>query len=356
MSASHVSGIHEIDLPKLIIIGDGALNRVTQVLRSVKANITKAAIITGENTYRVGGSVVEKGVKEVSDAVIIRVRDAAVATANHVLNVVKDENVEIVLGVGGGKSIDIAKYVASRLGIPVISIPLAPSHDGIASPFASLKGTDKPYSVYTKVPHVIIADTEILSRAPRRLILSGMGDLLGKLVSVKDWRLAHTLKGEYYGEYAAQLALMSAKHVIRFHELIASGSPEGVRLLAEALISSGVSMCIAGSSRPASGSEHLFAHALEIMAPGVALHGEAVAIGTILMLYIYGDKRWRLVRRIMKKVGLPTTAYDLGLDPSILVKALSIAHSIRPERYTILGDHGLSEEAALRVLKETGVI
>lgn len=355
MTTSSTGGIHEIDLPKLIIIGSGALGRVAQALKSVRRELSKVAIVTGENTYRAGGVLVEKSAKEVTDVVVVTVRDATVTTANHVVDTLKDEKVEVVLGVGGGKPIDVAKYVASKLGIPMISVPLAPSHDGIASPFASLKGTDKPYSVYTKVPYVIIADTVVLSKAPKRLILSGMGDLLGKLVSVKDWRLAHMLRGEYYGEYAAQLALMSAKHVIRFHELIASGSPEGVRLLAEALISSGVSMCIAGSSRPASGSEHLFAHALELIAPGAALHGEAVAIGTVLMLYIYGDKRWRLVKKIMEKVGLPSTVYDLGLEPSIFVKALSIAHSIRPERYTILGERGLSEEAAIRVLKETGV-
>ncbi|MEM2014299.1 MAG: NAD(P)-dependent glycerol-1-phosphate dehydrogenase [Desulfurococcaceae archaeon] len=351
-----MSSIHKIDLPKRIVIGDGALNEIPLILKFAKNNVSKVAMVTGEHTYSVGGFIVEKMVKDQADVVVVKVQDAHVNTAERILDKLRNESVDAIFGVGGGKSIDIAKYVSSKLKVPMISVPLAPSHDGIASPFASLKGTSRPYSVYTEVPYAIVADTSILARAPRRLILSGMGDLLGKLVSVKDWRLAHRLRGEYYGEYAAQLALMSAKHVIKYHELIASGSVEGVRILVEALISSGVSMCIAGSSRPASGSEHLFAHAIELLAPGRVLHGEAVALGTVVMLYIYGDKRWRSVKEIMRKTGLPTSTYELNIEPEVLVKALTIAHTIRPERYTILGERGLSEEAALKVLKETGIV
>jgi glycerol-1-phosphate dehydrogenase [NAD(P)+] len=144
--------------------------------------------------------------------------------------------------------------------------------------------------------------------------------------------------------------------VLKYHEIIAGGSPEGVRILVEALVSSGVSMCIAGSSRPASGSEHLFSHALEIVAPGKALHGEAVALGTVIMLYIYGDPLWRRIKSVMEKIGLPTKARELGVTGEELVKALTIAHTIRPERYTILSESGLSREAAIKALKETGVI
>ncbi|MEM0368359.1 MAG: NAD(P)-dependent glycerol-1-phosphate dehydrogenase [Desulfurococcaceae archaeon] len=352
-----MSNIHEIFLPQKVIVGEGAIFTLPNVLKSLaRKNKLKIGLVTGETTYKVGGVLVEELVNEIGEISVWKIRDSTLETANKVADEIQDKKIEVVLGVGGGKSIDIAKYSGHRANIPAISIPLAPSHDGIASPFSSLKGTDKPYSMRTTVPYAIIADTEIISKSPRRLILSGLGDLLGKLVSVRDWALAHRLKGEYYGEYAAQLALLSAKHVLKYHEVIATGSVEGVRILVEALISSGVSMCIAGSSRPASGSEHLFAHALEMLAPGRVLHGEAVAVGTIIMLYIYGDPLWKKVKRIMKKIGLPTTAEELGLQGDILVRALSIAHAVRPERYTILGEKGLSEDAARMVLKETGII
>ncbi|MEM4717212.1 MAG: NAD(P)-dependent glycerol-1-phosphate dehydrogenase [Desulfurococcaceae archaeon] len=352
-----MNNVHEIKLPQSVYVGEGAVNNISTIIRELtKQSILKIGIVTGENTYSIGGIIIEKQIRDLGSIYVWKVRESTIDTANKVLDEVLDKEINVMLGVGGGKSIDIAKYAGFKAGVPVISIPLAPSHDGIASPFASLKGIDKPYSIKTTTPYAILADTEIISRAPRRLILSGIGDLLGKFVSVRDWALAHRLKGEYYGEYAAQLALLSAKHVLKYHEVIASSTPEGVRILIEALISSGVSMCIAGSSRPASGSEHLFAHAVEMLSPGRVLHGEAVAIGTVIMLYIYGDSLWRKVRNVMRKIGLPTTARDLGLPGDVLVKALSIAHEIRPERYTILGERGLSIDASLKVLKETGIL
>jgi glycerol-1-phosphate dehydrogenase [NAD(P)+] len=344
-------------LPKKVIIGNGAIIRIRDIIEEIiNCEDNSVGIVTGENTYRVGGVIVEKNVRECAKPKILITKTSTLVEAEEISEVARKEQVNLVIGVGGGKVVDIAKYVGYKLGIPVISVPLAPSHDGIASPFASLRGTNKPYSIRVVTPHAIIADIDLISKAPRKLILSGIGDLLGKLVSVRDWRLAHRLKGEYYGDYAAQLALLSAKHVLKYHEAIASGAPEGVRILVEALISSGVSMCIAGSSRPASGSEHLFSHALELVAPGKALHGEGVALGTIIMLYIYGDPLWRKIRSIMKKIGLPTTARELGVDNEDIIRALTIAHTIRPERYTILGESGLSREAAIRVLRETGII
>jgi len=348
---------HEITLPVKVVVGYGILENIVKYIERSLSSVERVGVITGENTYSVAGSRVEKLLRASGFTVITwRVDRPDLAIAEAIAEKALDQNIDLVLGVGGGKSIDIAKYVAYKTGKHMISVPTAPSHDGIASPFASLRGLNRPTSIHTVTPYAIIADIDIISKAPQKLIRSGVGDLLGKLTAVKDWRLAHKLRNEYYGEYAAQLALLSAKHVIRYHDIIASGNPEGVRILVEALISSGVSMCIAGSSRPASGSEHLFSHAVEMLAPGKALHGELVALGTILMLYLYSDPMWKRVKKIMKKIGLPTTAEELGISPEVLVEALTIAHKIRPERYTILGEHGLTREAAWNLLKKTGVI
>jgi glycerol-1-phosphate dehydrogenase [NAD(P)+] len=350
--------IHEITLPVKVVVGYSVIDKITDYLEKTGlADIHNAGIVTGENTYRVAGSRIKELLSDKGyDVTVWKVKRPDINTAEEIAREARRHGIKLVLGVGGGKSIDLAKYAAYKNNGYMISVPTAASHDGIASPFASLKGLDRPTSIHTVTPYAIIADIEVISKAPPRLLRSGVGDLLGKLVAVKDWRLAHRLRNEYYGEYAAQLALMSAKHVIRYYELIASGSPEGVRVVVEALISSGVAMCIAGSSRPASGSEHLFGHAIEILAPGKVLHGEAVALGTVLMLYLYGDPMWKRIRRIMKRIGLPTTARELGLPPETLVEALTMAHKIRPERYTILGDRGLTREAAWNLLRETGVV
>lgn len=352
-----MSNTHNIELSKKVIIGSGALSKVRDIVEEItNCRGSVVGIVTGENTYRAGGALVESLISSCAEPKILLVKTPTLSEAESVAEKIRSEGIKLVLGVGGGKSIDVAKYAGYRANIPVISVPLAPSHDGIASPFASLKGTSKPYSIHVVTPYAIIADIDLISKAPKKLILSGIGDLLGKFVSVKDWRLSHRLKGEYYGDYAAQLALLSAKHALKYHEIIASGSSEGVRILVEALISSGVSMCIAGSSRPASGSEHLFSHALELISPGRVLHGEAVALGTVTMLYIYGDPLWKKIKKVMSKIGLPVRAEELGVSSEEIIKALTIAHTIRPERYTILGEGGISREAAAKILKEIGVI
>ncbi len=349
---------HKIILPKLVVVGNNIASNITRYLEEINVSTDdRIALITGPHVYEKISRKIEERLKASGLKVSTWIVESPhISVAEKVAAETGEQGITIYLGIGGGKSIDIAKYSASRNNGLLVSVPTAASHDGITSPFASLKGRDKPTSMPAVTPTLILADISIISRAPRRLNLSGVGDLIGKLTAVKDWQLAHRLKGEYYGEYAAQLALLSAKHVLRYHELIGSGNPDGIRILVEALISSGVAMCIAGSSRPASGSEHLFSHALDILAPGKALHGEQVGVGTIMMLYLYGDKRWKKVRSVMKRIGLPVTARELGIPAEIIVKALTIAHRIRPERYTILGENGLTPEAAWRLAKETGVI
>ena len=141
----------------------------------------------------------------------------------------------------------------------------------------------------------------------------------------------------------------------RNSKLIGEGSEEGTRIVVEALISCGVAMSIAGSSRPCSGSEHLFSHALEKVAPGKALHGERCGVGTIMMGYLH-KLNWRRLRRVLREVGAPTTAAELGVKPEEIVEALTLAHKIRPERYTILGEKGLARASAEKLAKVTGVI
>ncbi|MEM1874723.1 MAG: iron-containing alcohol dehydrogenase, partial [Candidatus Hadarchaeales archaeon] len=144
-----------------------------------------------------------------------------------------------------------------------------------------------------------------------------------------------------------ELIIANAKVIKRYTE-------ESVRKVVKSLISSGVAMAIAGSSRPASGSEHLFSHALDMVAPKPALHGEQCGVGAIMMSYLQGGD-WEIIRNALKTIGAPTTAKELGIPPKYIVKALTIAHKIRPERYTVLGG-GLGRKEAERLAKITGVI
>lgn len=343
---------HIIDLPKRVYIGNDLLQNVNNYFKDL--NLQEPFLI-------VTGPLVKKIVTEkITDNLafkheVIEVQSADISEAYKVEEFAKQIKANIIIGVGGGSVIDVAKYVAHRLDKDFISIPTAPSHDGITSPFAAIKGLGKPISIKAKGPLAIITDINVLSSAPRRLINAGIGDIIGKIIAVRDWKLASKLRGEYYGDYTASLALMSAKHALSCTRILNKDIKAGVRTLTEALISSGVAMGMAGSTRPASGSEHLFAHAIEMLYPNVGLHGELVALGTILMAYVHGIN-WRKIKRAMRRVGLPTKAKEIGIPDEGVIKALTIAHTIRPERYTILGDRGLTWESAEKIARETGVI
>ena len=260
-----------------------------------------------------------------------------------------------IIGVGGGKSVDVGKLAAFRLHLPFYSVPTSASHDGISSPFASLRGLDRPYSVMAKPPVGILADIEIIASAPKRLLASGCGDLVSKLTAVKDWELAHKVTGEYYGGYSASLALMSANAVLSRSKTLARFGKEEVRDLVEALISTGVAAGIAGSSRPCSGSEHLFSHYLDMLAPESGLHGEKCGIGTIMMAKLHRIE-WKRVRSALKNVGAPVAASQIGIDDSAVIEALTKASTIRPDRYTILSKKKLTRKSATDLARSTGVI
>lgn len=276
-----------MQLPREVIVGKGTLKRVPEVVKRLGIK-GKALVISDQQCYELAGRTVSKLLEESGlDVDFLLVKTMTTKDVLAVENQIKELKPQILFGVGGGTIIDSAKVSSGSQNIPFISVPTTVSHDGIASPLASIKGSDKPYSILAQAPLAIIADTEVIAQAPWRFVISGCGDIISKFTAVKDWKLAHLENGEYYGGYAASLALMSAKLVTENAELIVYRQDEGLRILLEALISCGVAMSIAGSSRPCSGSEHLFSHALDIINSNHAMHGEQCGVGTILTAYLY---------------------------------------------------------------------
>jgi glycerol-1-phosphate dehydrogenase [NAD(P)+] len=344
-----------MQLPREVIVGNGVLTRVTEVAQRLGLS-GSALIIAGAKSCEIAGKTVRDLLEQTGmnvDTLLVEK-----ATLKEIFNVeerIKAWKPRVLIGVGGGTKIDVAKLSSSRQGIPFISVPTTLSHDGIASPLASVKGLDKPYSLMAQAPLAIIADTDAIAQAPWRSVISGCGDIIAKFTAVKDWWLAHAEKNEYYGEYSASLALMSTKLVIQNAQLIQPGNEEGLRVLLEALISCGVAMSIAGTSRPCSGSEHLFSHALDMVNCPHAMHGEQCGVGSILTAYLY-KANWKRIRDTLKQIGAPTTACELGVKDEDVVKALEMAATIRPERYTILHKLNLNYEACEKVAKITGII
>lgn len=344
-----------MQLPREVVVGNGTIEGVIDV--SKRLGFTRSAlIIAGLKTYEIAGKIVKELLEDEEVQVdVFLVGSATIKDVEAIEEKIRVFKPQVVFGVGGGTKIDVAKLSSARQGVPFISVPTTASHDGIASPLSSVKGFEKPYSVMAHAPIAIIADTSIIMQAPWRSVVSGCGDVIAKFTAVRDWKLAHKEKNEYYGEYAASLAMMSAKLVIQNADLIGSKSEGGLRVLIEALISCGVSMNVAGSSRPCSGSEHLFSHALDLVATKHAMHGEQCGVGTIMMAYLH-KANWKGIRKTLEKLEAPVNAEGLGAERENVVKALEMAPQIRPERYTVLNKLNWNRRDFERLAKVTEVI
>jgi glycerol-1-phosphate dehydrogenase [NAD(P)+] len=343
-----------MELPRKVAVGSGIIYELSEICADLKLQ-PKALIVTGPNTLEIVG-------KEISDLLlkggfepdILIGRASRLDEVDSVEAKAREINAGFIVGAGGGRSIDIAKLASLRVGIPFLSVPTAASHDGICSSQASLTVNGETTSVPAQSPLAIVADTGLISRAPARLLSAGCGDIISNYTALLDWQLAHRLRNEEYSEYAAALSGMTARMIVELAPTIRPGLEESAKTVVKALISSGVAMSIAGSSRPASGSEHKFAHALNRIAPGKALHGELCGLGTIVMMYLHGGD-WEMIKDALISVGVPTTASGLGISSDIVIEALVNAHEIRPDRYTIL-DAGLNRRAAERAAEVTGII
>lgn len=344
-----------MELPRKVLVGRDVVNMVGEVCVSLGLT-SSALIVSGPKTSKVAGEKVATSLYESKiPSRIILVEESTMSEVEKVRAESKKVKPCVIIGVGGGKSIDVAKLAAYLEGLPFISVPTAASHDGIASPRASIKDVGPPHSLKAATPLVIVADTNIIGNSPYRLTAAGCGDVIANITSVKDWELAYKLRNEYFGEYAASLARLSGELILQNAFFIAQRTENSLRTVIEALISSGVSMGIADSSRPASGAEHMFSHALDMIAPKPALHGEQCGVGAIMMMYLHGGD-WQAIRDALKIIGAPVTAKELGIDAEYIIEALCMAHKIRPERYTILGEKGIDREAAIRLATVTGVI
>jgi len=344
-----------MQLPREVIVGKGTLQRIPEVVKRLGLK-GPALIVAGKKSYEIAGKTVRDLLEQTGIAVdMLLVQTATIRDVLTIEERITEWKPQVLFGVGGGTKIDATKLSGAHQEIPYISVPTTVSHDGIASPLASLKGLGKPYSIMAQAPLAIIADTEAIAQAPWRSVVSGCGDVMAKFTAVKDWKLAHIKKNEYYGEYAASLALMSAKLVAQNVEVMREGNEEGARVLLEALISCGVAMSIAGSSRPCSGSEHLFSHALDMFKGSQGMHGEQCGVGTIIIAYLYGEN-WKRIRETLKRLGAPTTARELGAKDEEVVRALDFASTIRPDRYTILQKLNLSYEECTKAAKATQII
>ncbi len=344
-----------MELPRNVVIGHDALLEVEKVCDNLKLGKT-ALLVVDETTKKVAGDAVASLLSDagytVEDFII---KEADKETIEEVKTVSVENGTSFLLGVGGGRPIDVAKCASTNAGLPFLSVPTAASHDGIVSSRASIKSDNGRESIVAQSPMAVIMDTYVISQSPHKLLAAGCGDIISNSTAVKDWLLARNLKNEYYSSYAASLAEMTAHLLLERADSIKPKLEESAWFVAKALVSSGVAMSIAGTSRPASGSEHLFSHALDNISKPPALHGEQCGVGTIMMMYLHGGD-WGRIRNGLLAVGAPTSARGMDLPEDDIIEALVTAHKVKKDRYTILGDEGLTRDAAENLARTTRVI
>jgi len=341
-----------IKLPRNVLVGHGVLDDLSAAVEELYLTGRPLVVTSPTPNDLVGDRV--RAQFDVAGTVVIET--ASFDAVERVAEAAEAADAGYLVALGGGKPIDTAKMASDRLNCGLVSVPTAASHDGIVSGRSSIPEGDTRHSVAADPPLAVVADTEILADAPWELTSAGCADIISNYTAVKDWQLAHRLKNVEYSEYAGALSQMTAEMLVEASDAIKPGFEESAWLVAKALVSSGVAMSIAGSSRPASGAEHLISHQLDRLVPGASLHGHQVGVAAIVTEYLHSGERgeWADIRDALAEMDAPTTASGLDIDDDTFLEALTTAHTIR-DRYTILGD-GVSEAAAVEAATFTGVI
>jgi glycerol-1-phosphate dehydrogenase [NAD(P)+] len=339
----------QISIPSLLDIRPGALADLAALL-AASFDVRRSLVVSGRTASLPSAQLVRDGLAGFGDTDLQEGLDGTLDASAELEARLAAEGRTLLVAVGGGKAIDAAKLAAAHAGVPFVAAPTMLSHDGMASPVASLVGDDGVRrSLPSGMPAGVVIDLDVVGSAPPEFARAGVGDLVSNLTAVADWRLAAEHGHEPLDEFAASIALQSALPVLGVEWPLAG---DDLQLVARGLVMSGLAMEVAGSSRPCSGAEHLISHALDqLLGRDARAHGEQVALGVLIVGAVSGVDVSR-VRRLYGRVGLPTSLEDTGLDRATLVEAVQLAPSTRPGRTTILDRLDLTEPGILRLLDD----
>ncbi|PFN97300.1 sn-glycerol-1-phosphate dehydrogenase [Bacillus sp. AFS076308] len=380
-------GNHHNQIPiETILVGNNVLGEAAAYLE--KKAFKKAVIIADEQTFRAAG---EELSKHLSTTKVVYSTCLLQPDENN--NVVADEkslvqakletsqDTEVILAVGSGTIHDIARFTSTKMKIPFISIPTAPSVDGFTSMGAPIivRGMKKTFQMMA--PIAVFADLGILRDAPKKMIAAGFGDMLAKYTSLADWKFGHLTYGEPYCPLVANITREALQLCVEKADKIAAADEEGIRILIEALIQSGLAMLLFGQSHPASGGEHHLSHYWEMEflrqnRPQV-LHGAKVGVAVALLADVYEREfipaisvlrklddtiktvedycivrnikenieeikavyaaipKASQLRELIEKVGGEILPSQLGIDGDLIMRSLTEAHHLR-NRFTAL--------------------
>ncbi len=346
MAGSHIA------IPTILKIGKGTLKDVGKYIKS--SGMENAVIYFGNGLIDMFGSEVMESLNHEG----IKVREYRELDSTDIDDIIDlafeiDSKAQVIVGIGGGKVIDVAKYAAYLRKLPFISIPTSASSDGFSSASASLMVNGRRTSVPARMAYGIIADTDIIKSAPERFLYSGIGDMVSKITALYDWLYESERGYSEMNDFAVMIAKKAVNSFVRTpFETIKDDL--FLKELLDSLAMSGIANEIAGGSSPTSGSEHLISHALDKMLEQPMLHGIQVGIATYIMAVVH-NHRYVRVNAIFEKTGFWDYVSTLGLDREDYIKAVDLAPSIKPHRHTYLHEEQY-RELAKKVIRDDEVL
>lgn len=330
----------EVKVPSLLRIKPKALARIGKYLAG--AGWRRVALVWGEGLAQRFGSTVDVSLAAAGVNALVA-ETATTVEAQHIFQAcLRWAPVDAVVAIGGGRALDWGKFAAHLLSRPLMVVPTVISNDGFGGPSASLTVDGRRRSFAVQVPDMVILDTEILREAPESLFFSGIGDLFCKATAVWDWKYAFRTRGEPVNDFAAVIALNA---VDTFEHFVPKDRDdlEYLRVLSSSLLMCGLSMAIAGSSRPASGSEHLISHAYDGLAERPAGHGIQVGVASLLVAHLQKTTLDK-VRRCALESGFWDYVSRNPLERQAFLQAIRTARSIKADYPTILDEPGAVDE------------
>lgn len=341
-----------IEIPTILKISGGALKEIGKYLHA--SDLNNVVIYFGNGLIDMFGDRVMQSVAEAG----VRISEYCELDTTNIEDIIElafsmDAKVQGIVGIGGGKVIDAAKYAAYLRKLPFISVPTSASSDGFSSSSASLIVDGRRTSVPARLAYGIIVDTDVLRSAPEKFIYSGVGDLVSKITALYDWLYEAESGYTVLNDVAMMIAKKAVNSFVRtpfsdIHEDLF------LRELVDSLAMSGIANEIAGSSAPTSGSEHLISHALDKLLEHPQLHGIQVGVATYLMSLVQ-DHRYKRINKVFCDTGFWDYVRTLQLKRADFEAAIDLAPFIKPHRHTYLHEEKY-RVLAKRLLSEDEVL
>jgi glycerol-1-phosphate dehydrogenase [NAD(P)+] len=282
---------------------------------------------------------------DLDNAQVWHTEGGGVEEANALARRLREGFHDALVGIGGGRTIDLAKYAASLSGLPMVAVATSLAHDGLASPVASLEYNGRKGSYGVQMPVAVMVDLDYVRRSEPALRRGGIGDVVSNLSAIADWRLAERVRGETVDGVAVTFARTAATSVVHREDGIEDDA--FLIALAEALVLSGLAMATAGSSRPCSGGDHEIVHAIDHLFPGSAGHGELAGAASLFTAFLREEDGLSAgIDVCLRRHSLPRLPGDLGLTDEQFARAVVYAPETRPDRYTILEHLALDDAGA----------